>query len=288
VTDDTDFDDFENFNPDEGDPDIAAAVAAATQAVAQPEIPLPEDGPVDLPGGFRRLNLGGAIEEVTKAWVKELSGADEEHIAKARIRNDPNAFADAILEAGVERLGDRPPTAEELRELLVGDRETLLLEISRATYGDVIEYEDFTCPHCGDVVSFDVNKTEDIPVARLTSMDDAEFTVELRKGKSAVARLATGIDQQAAAKAGTGAEAVSAVLSRVVLSIQLHNGDVISVSDNPDAVRTALSTDDRFRIMKEQAERSPGPQYNEVTFTHPECGRVVEVPVGLMHLFRSL
>lgn len=261
------------------------AIAGGDDAV--PSLPDPLDGPVTLPGGFRRLKPGGlSFEDVTKAWVTELNGEAEERIAKARLKNDAEAFLEAVLISGVEKLGDETPTTADLRSLLVGDRDFLLLEISRATYGDDLEFEDFTCYHCGKEVSFTVHKGEDIPVRRLESQDDIEFEVKLRNDRVAVVRLPTGSEQIAGSKTETVAESNTVMLAACISEIRGPKGTV-HVAGDQDVVRR-LGVADRQKIVRAVFDRMPGPQYNEIRFTHPECGNEIRLTVTLSDLFRGM
>lgn len=266
-------------------------VEAAAQAVMRDDLPefvAPEDGPVDLPGGFVRVLDLANTEEVTDAWVCELNGVAEERIAKAISKGKSSAVMDAILEGGVEKLGQRKPTAKELKDLLSGDREFLFLAISAATYGEKLDYEDFSCQKCGEKFSFSFEKMDDIPIRRLDSLSESNFTVKLRKGGEARVRLATGADTDAAEAANTNSEAISILLSRCVEEITWPDGSTVDVSDNKDVVRTKLGMADREAIQREMAKRSPGPLLDKVVVNHPDCSGDGEnvVVVGPADLFR--
>lgn len=268
---------------------LAEAATAVSASDAPPEIEEPLDGPVKLPGGFRRLD-GSRIEEVRKAWVRELNGEDEENIARLMARKDAslNDLVDVLLESGVTRLGDSEPSSDDLRNLLVGDRDYLLLEISRATYGNEIDYEDFQCYQCQGTVNFAIRLDEDVPITHLDKFEDQEFDIPLRRGRIAKVRLPNGDDQQVTITGDTVAEMNSALLNRIVLSFRDgEDGEEELVSDDVETVRR-LSIKDRRTILEEVTKRQPGPRYNEITFTHDECKREVVVPFGLMSLFPGI
>jgi hypothetical protein len=111
--------------------------------------------------------------------------------------------------------------------------------------------------------------------------DDQEFEVPLRKGGTAKVRLANGEDQAAVF-------ADSRLTSVQRDSIQLQRC-LITVSGQPVAGRAgamalAMSIPDRHAIIKELAERQPGPRF-EVKFTHEDCGKVVTLGIGMGDLF---
>lgn len=264
-------------------PALVAQAAAMAKQTNPPDLEAPQDGPVRLPGGFQRNHLeSGSVEDVTTAWVRELNGEDEERIARARMKGDLGEFINALLEAGVEKLGKQAPSRDELEGLLVGDRDFLLLEISRATYGDEMEYDDFVCYHCERPVSFTVHKSTDIPSHSLDSIEDATFEVSLRNGRKAKVSLPTGAEQDKMAQAETPAEANSIMLAACVEEI---NGQV--VAGDLDVVRS-LGVRDRRTLIEALAERMPGPRYNEVSFEHPDCGKEIRLTVTLADLFPGL
>ena len=289
-----DFDDamFESL---EANPALAEAAARMTSQTEMPEVEEPLDGPVTLPGGFYRMNVseehGTTREEVRKAWVRELNGEDEERIAKAKGRDDLAAFVDAILECGVERLGDRTPTRDDLEDLTLGDRDYLLLEIARATYGDELEYANFPCHNCGEPMDFTVHLGEDIPVTRLESVAETSFDVRLSKDRVARVNLPSGSAGAKVALAETGAEANTQLIASCVDYIRGPSGEQVIGGDEGAAKR--LSVRDRAALVDAMGERMPGPRYNEVSFTHGDgedgtCGKEVRLTVTLADLFRTM
>lgn len=273
---------------------LAEAAEALAEAGEPPTLDNPLDGPVTLPGGTRRLREGSRLEfeDVTKAWVKELNGKAEEEISKARLHQDDQEVVNAILRHGVVRLGDRPPTQADLDGLLIGDRDFLLLEISRSTYGNDLEYEDFVCYHCNKPLSFIVHKDEDIPVTRFENQTESEFEVTLKRDRVARVMLPTGEDQANVFDAESSGQANTALIAACVQEITGSEG-VIRLAGTEQAVdhARALSVVDRQKLVKEMADRMPGPRYNEVRFKHEGtdgCGGMVELVVTLAELFRGL
>ncbi len=273
-------------------PEQASALANAASTISSPapKIDAPLDGPVKLPGGFRRFGGSGGLDvrEVREAWVTELTGEHEEKIARVAGSRDSSltTLVEVLLECGVTHLGDAETTTDDLRNLLVGDRDYLLLEISRATYGNEIDYEDFECPNCRNKVSFAVRLDNDVPVTRLEKLKDQQFDVPLKRGKIAKVRLPNGDDQRELTPNRSVAEANTVVLDRIILSIR-DGEDGEEVFDEPGTA-LRMSIKDRQTILQEVAKRQPGPRYNEITFTHEDCGREVTVPFGLMSLFPQL
>lgn len=282
--------DPDDLTPAFDDPALHAAAAkiAAEESNEAPRIPFPQDGPVTLPGGFRRMRVGKEPEEVRTAWVRELNGEDEERIAKARLKESTNEFVRAILEGGVERLGDSAPTRDDFDSLLIGDLNFLLLEISKATFGDDLEFVNFTCPYCNVAFDFTVHKSEDIPGKTLESLSGQDFEVDLRRNRKARVHLPTVEIQNSVVDATTDAEANTILLASCVEEIVEESGTAQAVAGDKDTVR-ALGVQDRQTILMALDDRMPGPRYTDIRFHHdPGCGREITLGVTPGDLFRGL
>lgn len=215
---------FESAADNPGLAEAAAAVAASSTA---PEIPEPLDGPVTLPAGFHRVKMsdtGTQFEDVRTAWIRELNGEDEERISRAKLKDDPTAFLVAVLESGVERLGEVRPTRDDLDSLTFGDRDYLIMEIARATYGDDIPYQGVACPHCGESFDVTISIKDDIPVKRLDSVKDIEFDVALRGDRVAKCTLPTCEISADLIKAQTPAERNTLLIQAGVVEIRGPKG----------------------------------------------------------------
>jgi hypothetical protein len=268
-------------------PGAAAAYfqAATAEEIPQPLIEGPPEGIVQLPGGL--VIKGQVIREVE---VCELTGAHEEALARAKLSNNPARFVSTLLQCGVVSVGGEEPSRDLLLQLLVGDRDALLIGIRRVTYGDEIELEDSKCPFCGEGYGLTVT-LDDIPTVKLSDPAlDAMFTTELRRGRRALVRLPNGADQEAvmANPDLSIAERNTVLLSRCVVTLTGADGSERQVSAFPGLVRDGLSIPDRSKILEEIKKRQPGPRLDEITFTHEICGREVPLPLEVGTLFRGV
>jgi hypothetical protein len=275
-------------------PQAAAAAAGAVMAAAQ--TPFPSEAPgiydslVRLPGG---LNLGSGQYAWT-AEVRELTGADEERMARAGQSGNMYHYLETLLACGTVKLGDGSPadTARLLPKLLVGDRDMIALAIRVATYGPEYEVLDYACPACGGVTaritcSLLPEPAGDIGMRTLSHPDDASFEVPLRHGGTALVRLPNGEDQKYLADflKVTVTERNSAMLRRCVTRVTEPSGIVRDVAAEPSVI-LSMPAADRKAILKEITERQPGPQLLQgVRFTHIDCGKEVVLPVTLASLF---
>jgi hypothetical protein len=267
-------------NPQRANAEIAELLAE-TQPNS-PTITLPPSDLVTLPGGLQK---GDKL--IKTATVRELTGEHEEQLSRASQSANPFHFVDTLLKCGVARIGDYPEDQTEalLKDLLIGDREFLIMEIRRATYGDELDVDKWECPNCGNETKLHITMDE-IPVKDLA---DTTFSVKLRKGKEALVRLANGHDQIAVFDNVklTQAERDSILLSRCILHTTNDQGLEISAVAFP-AMARKMSIPDRRAILDELSKRQPGPRYNEVKFDQQDCGEQVTLMIGIGDLFLGI
>lgn len=254
--------------------------------VAKPEITLPAGGQFRLPGGY----VSGSDFSSARydAEVRELTGADEENITKAR-NGGIGKFIATLLASGTVSVGGEKAGPALLNNLLLGDRDMLLMEIRRATYGDEIVWEQYSCPWCSQEFRLSITLDE-IPIQRLDDPEQRVFEVELRRGRKAFARLPIGADQEAilaVVDRATESEQNTLLISRCLISVIEADGSETAVTGNPDFARS-LGIVDRQRILDTIEEKQPGPQYNKVKFTHDSCGKEVPLFIGSGDLFQGL
>ncbi|MFC9505402.1 hypothetical protein [Streptomyces sp. NPDC057002] len=258
---------------------------AATQAVlkesrdsGKPRIDDPGDTQVTLERGICRDDIWHR-----EAEVRELNGYDAEAMAAAGASNSAYKVVETLLARGVVSVGGEPMTRKLSGELLIGDRELLIMHIRRATFGNVLEFEQLPCPHCGELVDLTVH-LDAIPTVRLEDPQRTEFDVPLRKGATAIVRLPTGLDQEAVfGIKNNRAKQDSEILSRCVLRLVQPDGTELR---RPPA--QTISMADRQTLLQFLTDTQPGPRLLDFTWTHETCGEEVELPINLATLFRGL
>jgi len=249
------------------------------QAMSEPEktiepakLTAPADNVVTLPGGF--ISDGKVI---TTAEVRELTGRDEE--ALGRVTNQGRIFS-TILSRAVVSVGDQKATEGLLDGLLAGDRDALLLGIYKATFGPTAEVGTF-CQSCKEFKTVEIEVDGDIKSKVLVDpINDRTFVVEGKKGEFLVT-LPTGITQRelVAAEDKSAPELTTILLENTVLEI--NGSPVVS----PVQVRN-LGVMDRRSIVEAISSRSPGPKFETINVSCPDCEGEVVVPISLGALFR--
>lgn len=266
-------------DPDRANTEIKALLSEDTSAPVQ--IDLPPDDLINLPGGLVRQG-----KTIKTAIVKELNGEDEEALARASQSMNPFHFLDRMLKCGVVQIGDETDVESLLRNLLIGDREALILGIRKATYGDVIDIDKWVCSICGAKSSLSM-QIGDIPVKTMTNpAEETVFKVDLRKGGSAEVRLANGEDQLIVFENSelTQAQRETILISRCVLRVTDSRGRERSMQGYPSLARE-MSVPDRHAILNALRDNQPGPKYDEVKYKCETCGEDTFVAVGLSDLF---
>lgn len=252
------------------------AVLDADSLSGMPVIRPPDDNHVHLARGIQRNG-----QWLREAEVRELTGADEEELARAG--TNWVRFLATLVQRGTVGIDGEPMSPAVASELLIGDREMLILGIRRVTFGNDIEFSGFICPHCDESTELTVH-LDSIPIQELPESANGEYTVRLRDGSTAVVRLPTGADQDfvLGRQQWTGAQQNTEMLSRCVKQIRHSSGETTDV--DAKTIRD-LGMADRNTILKFLSDTQPGPRYNEVSFTHETCGREVPLPITMAHLF---
>lgn len=233
----------------------------------------PSESEVLLPGGF--IDVDGDL--IRTAEVRELTGADEESIAKAG--STGKAF-DVLLKKGLLRLGAKDVVKTDIDTLLSGDRDAILIGIRRVTFGSTLPVL-VRCQSCNDEHKVEVDLLKDVPVVELKDpIEDRAWTIETKKGLVKVA-LPNGIVQR---KLMENLDKTSSEMNTILLS-----GCIVSVDGSPSVgASTALSLGmaDRAKVIDEIISRTPGPRLGEVKKICKACGESMDIPLSLADLFR--
>jgi uncharacterized pyridoxamine 5'-phosphate oxidase family protein len=233
---------------------VASQIASLDKPETPPVIESFPSGLVHLPGGF--ISKTGVVKT---ARVRELDGFAEEKLSRIDIDKNSAIWITELLFLGVELLGDEKPTREMLGDLLIGDRDALLLGIRQTTYGNTVEFK-LTCTECGQESDIGVEIDKDVPVVEIEDPMVRTFDVPIKRGTATV-QLLTGNIQEAYSEnieKKTQAEVTTIMLSRSVIKI---NGE--PTFNNENAVR-ALSVVDRAALGEFIATHQPGPKYGEI------------------------
>jgi hypothetical protein len=239
---------------------------------------LTDGGTATLPGGY--WDAGGRLHRAVR--MRPLTGREEELLAASTA--NPATLVTAVLSRCLLGLAafDQVPVGV-VRELLAGDRDWLLLQLRRLTFGDLVR-ADLICPwaECGEPV------TVEFSLADLPEYEAVDCAPEHRlvltgpaaeAGNEVAFRLPDGSDQEELAPwaARDQAAALTELLRRCVRRIGAR-----PVPD-ADAVR-ALSGSARAQIEAEMERLAPHLE-RVVEIPCAECGRRFAAPFDLHRFF---
>jgi hypothetical protein len=230
---------------------------------------------VTLPVGLWRDG-----EHHRAAALRGLTGEEEELVRLELSAAGPRGrVASRLLARCVARIGSLAPVTEALaEELAVGDREALLLELRRLTFGDRLAAL-ADCRACGEALDLDLAVTgllvPPAPDPR------PELTTELEAEGSrwkARFRRPTGADQAAAAARPASAGPI--LLARCVSTLERADGVRLPPAEAPAGVALALE-----RLL---AESDPQAEIR-LDVACPVCGEAFAASLDAAdYLFREL
>jgi len=251
---------------------VADAMKAPEKKPEPVTIIPPSETVVTIPGGY----ISATGEVITSVEVRELTGKDEEAIARA---SSIGKALLTILSRGTVKVGEEKATDAILDSMLSGDRDAILLGIYKATFGQTAEMQGI-CPGCNEFKDVTVSIDEDVQVRPLSDPSDRIFTVDCKVGEVEVA-LPTGHVQK---ELISNSDKSVSELTTILLS-----NCVRAINGNPvfgKAQIQNLGINDRKLIAEAITENNIGPIFKDIKVTCPDCESEVTVPFNLGSLFR--
>lgn len=230
-----------------------------------------------LPGGL--VDEAGRIHRQVE--LAPLRGQDELFLAD-RSGQERNRLASALLSRCVQQIGAIKPVSEATtRNLLVADRQYLLLKLREATFGDQVQAT-IICPDtdCNHKVDIDFS-TEDIPVKESKDKGPLyQMQLPAEADQVIVFRLPNGGDQEMISPLlQNEVEAAVSLLGRCVQRI----GD----KDNPGADGISQLSPEALMAIERQMEWLAPAVELTMTGDCPECGTAFAIPFDLTGFFFS-
>ncbi len=250
------------FQPYQPDPYEAQSIADAPVGANQvpvsdePRMPAAPDLSIELPRGVydatRRVFL-------TKGYVRELDGEDEEALAKLRT---PAEWFDGVVALGIARMGDidfNQLSFEQAKSLtgtlLPGEDMMVYLKVVTATFGPDRDIK-YQCQNarCGREIETTLHIPTDFPVV----LPEGDYlpTYDFPSSKGRITyRLVTSADEAAllaqSTETTTSAEMTSAALVKSIIAV---NG---LPPQDPESFVRSLSIRDRQALLEVIASRQP-------------------------------
>lgn len=186
-----------------------------------------------LPGGY--VDEEGLIHREVE--LAPVSGFEEELLGTMEPLGRSARLVTALLARSLKRVGTVPAVTTSLvRNLLVGDREFLMLRLRELTLGEKLKAM-IVCgdPKCAQTMDIVLNLHDLIPAAK--PVDRRIFQWKLHEGEQTFAfefRLPTGADQEAAADWPSGD--AGATINRLLAGMITRIDDNCSVDDQAIAM----------------------------------------------------
>ncbi len=238
-----------------------------------------------LPGGY--VDEKGMVHRETE--LVPLSGKEEELLTKNIGSGESASLLTTVLSRCVRRIGMITSISYEvIRNLLIADRQFLLLELRKLTFGDKIQAT-LLCPwpDCGNKMDIDfsindisVEESKDKgPLYQMDLSPDAAFTNGKKKFTEIRFRLPNGGDQEAISPLIHQNEglAFSMLLKRCIQKI----GPYEKLEEEHIYQLSPLA---RMEIEKQMDAVSPKVDLT-MTANCPECNREFDVPFDIHNFF---
>ena len=167
----------------------------ATPTTSEGDGPFVEGISVSLPCGYLR---DGEVHRECR--IVPMTGLTRKAIARDDVRNNPIKVTDIILSHCLKSVGPYNVTSRMLSEMVIGDRDHLLLEIRKESMGPTIT-AGVSCGTCGAKVDvkFDIGEIEKIVIEDPSVMEvvNGEMSYRLKgEGFNALCRFPKGKDQE--------------------------------------------------------------------------------------------
>lgn len=230
-----------------------------------------------LPGGY--IDEAGELHR--EVALVALSGREEELLVSMAKRGAA-AQVSAVLSCCVKRIGNISPLSQDIiRQLLVGDRQYLMLQLRVLTFGGRVQAT-VTCPwpNCDSRVDIDFN-ISDIPIKEMDHVSPYhELTFKVEENIFPIRfRLPNGSDQEALSShlAENEATALTHLLWRCLQRIgEIDKPSLEQIRALPLPLRKAI--EEKMQSLAPDVELTMEAEC-------PDCHRSFTIPFDLQEFF---
>ena len=243
---------------------------------------------VTLPVGLDDPESGEQLHELT---LRKMTGNEEAALADPKLRRNGGKLVTALV-AACARVDGKPLGADRARRLSSADRNFLLLELRRLTFGDLMEAQ-YACPHCGGVTRV-VEDLAELPVRTVEDgASDGEIEVHVVDGwhdsdgsvhRDFTFRLPTGEDEEAAngLRDDNPTRQRDALITRCLVDVEgLEPRRMRALGTR---LLADLSMSDRRLIGRRFDDAVPGPELVRQV-TCDRCGEDFRHTIDMSHFF---
>lgn len=241
----------------------------------------------ELPGGL--VDVTGQLHKDVE--LDEMRGIDEEILTSSRYKGKMNLALHHMLARVVKRIGSITDVkVSVIRQLLVGDRDYILLRLQEWTNGIAVDTE-VPCPTPDCDYTNKLNfSLEQIPVKELDK-GKRTFTVELPKGiyingkvhKEVIFDLPTSKISESMEIYINRKEFTQGLTLLFMESVKSIGS--LDKKDLTEDIFKYMSSKDRKFLIDEINTRQPGPEYTTVKYVCEKCGQEHSFDVASTNFF---
>ena len=244
---------------------------------------------VTLPVGYLSETDGQLFRQAT---LRKMTGKEEALLSDPTLRSNGGKLITALLSNCVTALeGVQPVEADTIRQLTSADRNFLLLELRRLTFGDEMEAH-YRCPKCQGVTTV-LENLSDLEVRQTENGSIPKIAVTLQDGyqdpdgtwqSDFVFQLPTGEDEEVAAgrRDANPTRQRDALLSRCLHQVgDLEDKRIRALGSR---ILSDLSMGDRRLIQQAMDAQAPGPDLTRsILCSH--CGEEYRTALDMSRFF---
>ncbi len=211
--------------------------------------------------------LGGLLFEdgsrIDQVGLRRVTGREEDWLGRHPRASNAEAITE-VLSACIEQEAVAIPSRQLARQMLVGDRDYLMVQLRAMTLGPDVAAV-YSCPGCGQKMDVSLDLAE-VP-AETAPQDHLIHEIELGDGRRIRFRLPNGADQEAVADLSLE-QAVESLIARCLV----------------DDGELSLDEVSRQRLADEMERLSPTVDI-ELELTCPECGHLFTTDFDVASFF---
>jgi hypothetical protein len=243
---------------------------------------------VELPIGY--LDEDGRVHRT--AMLRKMTGHEEAILTDRKLRNNGGAMITELLTGCLRQLGDiKPVTRKVVSHLTSPDRNYLLVELRKITFGSELEAA-YVCPGCGTTTR-SLHDLAELPVRRVNGEGLKDIVVQLEDGwedrdgqvyTTMVFRLPNGLDEERVASSlkENPSRGMNSLLTRCLVGL----GDM--PPNRREALGTKIMSDltmgDRALIESAFRHETPGVDLSQEVQCD-SCGRGFQTTLDLSSFF---
>ena len=240
---------------------------------------------VVIDSGYSTINLPCTKVE---ASLNQMTGIEEEILTDNKLVRNAGKLITELLYSVVETLDGKKPSKDTIRQLMIGDRDALLLELRKISLGSEMEAK-FQCGNCNASIEV-VENLDEVEILELNGELKETMEIELVDGykdregevhKIAVVAYPNGDVQEKTSvimrqNFGRGNTAMLKECIKEIGSVKPVTNDMIR----------RLTKRDRDHLLTVISKDAPGPKL-KTTVDCYDCGYSFETALDLSNFFVS-